>query len=445
MAPDPIWGSRVNHQTPAKSRESGFTTLLFGLLLTGVFYGVAPLIPGISEFVRRYFFSHVLEVISTAMFFMGIAILIRKTVRLPGERRVLSEATEAFAGGELSAAAETMDDRRQAVEQWCDERESGLQNTYLLERLREAVQYVQASRSGGLEEHLRYLAELAGERLHQSLAMLRTITWAIPILGFLGTVIGITLAIANVTPEQLDSSLGEVTGGLAVAFDTTALALGMSIVLVFASFLVERNEQRVLSDVERFGIDNLLFWFDEGRLSAETDTKADDGFSHAIQAHAEVWASELGEFRESWSSLLTEHVAEFRQQLDQDAQTTLELHRSDACDARDSYAEALHTGVEQLTNQLEQVMVQFDDRVNRWQQALLTSSRASAAQAEELHRLGQTMLRMTETEERLAELQKQLNDNLQSIQVAETLEQTVNSLTAAVHVLTAKTAHRSAA
>ncbi|MEI2659369.1 MAG: MotA/TolQ/ExbB proton channel family protein [Bifidobacterium adolescentis] len=56
--------------------------------------------------------------------------------------------------------------------------------------------------------------------------LIRTITWAVPILGFLGTVIGITMAIANITPDQLESSLGEVTAGLAVAFDTTASVTG---------------------------------------------------------------------------------------------------------------------------------------------------------------------------------------------------------------------------
>ena len=66
------------------------------------------------------------------------------------------------------------------------------------------------------------LADQAAERLHESYSLVRTITWAVPILGFLGTVVGITMAIANVTPEQLDTSLGEVTDGLAVAFDTTA-------------------------------------------------------------------------------------------------------------------------------------------------------------------------------------------------------------------------------
>ena len=63
------------------------------------------------------------------------------------------------------------------------------------------------------------------------------------------------LVIENaVTPEQLDSSLSSVTGGLAVAFDTTALSLGLSLVLVFCSFGVEKAEERILSAVEEYGL-----------------------------------------------------------------------------------------------------------------------------------------------------------------------------------------------
>ncbi|MEZ6065507.1 MAG: MotA/TolQ/ExbB proton channel family protein [Planctomycetaceae bacterium] len=91
---------------------------------------------------------------------------------------------------------------------------------------------------------------MPNDRTHDSYSLLQTITWAVPIVGFLGTVMGITLAIANVTPEQLDTSLPEVTGGLAVAFDTTAVALSESILLVFGYFYVKRSELRLLGDIE---------------------------------------------------------------------------------------------------------------------------------------------------------------------------------------------------
>ena len=71
-----------------------------------------------------------------------------------------------------------------------------------------------------------------------------------PILGFLGTVVGITTAIQNLDPAKLDTSFGQVSMGLGVAFGTTALALGLSLVLVFGTYLIEKLERSVLADVE---------------------------------------------------------------------------------------------------------------------------------------------------------------------------------------------------
>src|SRR5262249_57583182 len=88
------------------------------------------------------------------------------------------------------------------------------------------------------------------------------ITWAIPILGFLGTVLGITKAISGVTPERLENDLSTVTDGLALAFDATALALGLTMLLMFLSFLVERAEQGVLDMVDRYADAQLAHRFE---------------------------------------------------------------------------------------------------------------------------------------------------------------------------------------
>lgn len=84
--------------------------------------------------------------------------------------------------------------------------------------------------------------------------------WAIPIFGFIGTVMGIGSAVA-----EFDSFLGkadeiavlkdglvEVTKGLGTAFDTTLLALLISLLAMLPITLAERNEQRLLNKVDFF-------------------------------------------------------------------------------------------------------------------------------------------------------------------------------------------------
>lgn len=412
--------------------SSALTTGLFACAGLAAFYSVGYTLQ--SEFFQRYFCGHPLEYISAGMFFVGVSILALKCWRLTSETRALKDIRPLSADNESDVSPDEM----------CGRIDKSLHSTHMFGRIRDVARYLKGSRREGLEEHLRYLAELAGDRLHQTYATIRTITWAIPILGFLGTVIGITMAIANVTPEQLDTSLGTVTQGLSVAFDTTALALGLSIVLVFASFVVERGEQRVLAEVEQFGIDVLLPRYGVSGGAAETSQQQHltAGLSAAQTA---LGAEQLAAVRTIWADALRQHAEELREAIAAELEQTMQQHREFSASARDTYAEALHHAADSVADRVGDAMNTFDQRVSAWQQALQTSSQDSARQSESLHELGALLLRLTESGGRISELQSQLNENLQALQVAETLERTANSLTAAVHVLTAKTSARHAA
>ena len=108
-----------------------------------------------------------------------------------------------------------------------------------------------AAAAEGLDDELKYLADADAARAHAALALFRVIVWAIPILGFLGTVIGITMALNGIDPKAMDESMLQVLDGLGVKFDTTALALAMSMVLMFVHFFVDRAENALLEEVDR--------------------------------------------------------------------------------------------------------------------------------------------------------------------------------------------------
>ncbi len=433
-----VWGGLV------KTRKSNSAKIVlltaFGTLAFYLFATIAPSLPGLADFgsfVQRYFCGHPLEYISTVMFFSGLSILFVKFLQLKPERSALAESAN-FSASSGDSDHETL------LQDWCNAQpEFG--ETELHSRVNDVLKYVHSSGRSGLEEHLRYLAELASERLHQTYATIRTITWAIPILGFLGTVIGITMAIANVTPEQLDTSLGEVTSGLSTAFDTTALALGMSIAMVFASFMMEKAEQAVQNDVEQFGIDKLLPLFGDATETSPSSHSNFDSSEQFRESQRQAWAEQLAELKDTWSALLQQHANFMKETLDAEVQQTLRIHRESSDDAREVYAAALHQSSGAVVEQTQSMLATFEERIDTWQAALMTSSQSSVQQSEALHELGATLLRMTETEERLTQLQKLLTDNLQALNVADTMEQTASSLTAAVHVLTARTSGKRAA
>lgn len=91
-------------------------------------------------------------------------------------------------------------------------------------------------------------------------SVIRYIVWVIPTLGFIGTVVGISLALAYAggADTQDPTLLAELTKRLAVAFNTTLLALVLSAVLVLGQHLVQALEERTLNRAGQYCLDNLI-------------------------------------------------------------------------------------------------------------------------------------------------------------------------------------------
>ncbi|MEX0703135.1 MAG: MotA/TolQ/ExbB proton channel family protein [Planctomycetales bacterium] len=421
-------------------RDSGWfggilaSPILWGGGLTAGFYALVPHLPVQRELMVRYFCGHPLEYVTAALFFVGLAILGRKMARLAAEH-------SALASGLLDAAAladESDPLRRAAV---LDEKLAAgparLQGTFFARRLAEVCAYVRGRRStAGLEDHLKYLAELASARLSDSFGPVRTITWAVPIVGFLGTVVGITLAIANVTPEQLDTSLTEVTGGLAVAFDTTALSLALSLVLVFATFLVERSEQNVLAEVEDLGIQRILALLPEsaqvsGSPLLHAESQAAERLLQRTDALVErqmrLWEESLEATRSRWLDTLARQQQALDETLRQGLADTLADHGGQLSQARGQFLESLAS-------------------VSRELAADLGGARESAREMlAELRKQGEILLQIVGEEQQLVRLEGRLAENLDALRGAEQFDETLHSLNAAVHLLTARTGFRKAA
>lgn len=94
----------------------------------------------------------------------------------------------------------------------------------------------------------------------------RILVWAIPLLGFIGTVIGISGAVSGFSGflensgdvEQIKEGIGAVTSSLGLAFDTTLLALFLSVLVMIPLVLVERYESSLLLGIDVFINDKLL-------------------------------------------------------------------------------------------------------------------------------------------------------------------------------------------
>jgi biopolymer transport protein ExbB/TolQ len=105
-------------------------------------------------------------------------------------------------------------------------------------------------------------AELA--RLSANLALVRYIAWAVPSVGFIGTVRGIGLALAR-AGGAMDGNIDVVTDALGVAFNSTFIALLISMVLMACMHLVERMQEGLVDDVDAYCDERLVRRLHHGR------------------------------------------------------------------------------------------------------------------------------------------------------------------------------------
>lgn len=115
-------------------------------------------------------------------------------------------------------------------------------------------------RIGDVREVLDSQADHDEAMSESSYSIVRGLIWAIPVLGFIGTVLGLSQAIGSFTGvlanssdiEQLRPALQEVTGGLATAFETTLQGLLAALTIHMLLTFIKRDEERFLDDCKEY-------------------------------------------------------------------------------------------------------------------------------------------------------------------------------------------------
>jgi hypothetical protein len=404
--------------------------LLIGLPLAAVILALFHLGPLQRTPVFRYV-QFPVQWVEVAFFCCGLGALAVKLLEVRVEQAACSlDILPRWDGKPLPA------DRAGDLMASVERQPARVQRTYLGRRLRAAIEFLRQRKSAAdLDDQLRSLADADALAQENSFALVRFLTWAIPILGFLGTVIGITGAIAGVTPEVLEESLSSVTDGLAEAFDATALALGLTMVLMFLTFLVEKQEQALLGLIDRLMERQLGHRFQRDSIDSAPFLEAVRQSTQALAAsveglvvkQAQLWAEALGEPER--------RAAAAYQQVQQ--QLTAALGRA-LDETIDAYAKRLaaleQQSVQQSTHLLQQlaaVAAAVRDTGREQQEALRKVAEGVASQASVLGKL-------QEDAANVVHLQAVLHQNLAALASASSFEEAVHSLTAAVHLLTAR-------
>ena len=136
-------------------------------------------------------------------------------------------------------------------------------------RVQQLVSYAQESRSPSVTQLMEVNREGSGldqEQVAGRFTLTRYILYLLPVIGFIGTVEGISkalMSISKVLPmvKNLDGFLTNLTGvtaALQIAFDSTLLALFLSAALMLVQTLVYRRSEDLLAKVDRWVVEHVL-------------------------------------------------------------------------------------------------------------------------------------------------------------------------------------------
>ncbi len=104
------------------------------------------------------------------------------------------------------------------------------------------------------------------DMMEGSYSLLKGLIWAIPVLGFIGTVLGLGQAIGEFSGvladaqdlSQIKPALQRVTSGLSTAFDTTMLALTAALVMQMLLTVVRKAEEEMMDECKEYCQRNII-------------------------------------------------------------------------------------------------------------------------------------------------------------------------------------------
>jgi hypothetical protein len=385
-----------------------FSPILWGALATFLFY--TPVRSGVwnDGLLNRLFASHAASQVITGLFFIGIVAVIKRMAYILAQRRLLHIAL--LDGippeGQPLAACESLLDR-------LDARPSAVRETYLIRRLREALEYVYRKNSAdAIEEEMRHLASLDRVRMHNSYAFLRRLTCAIALAGVMGAALAVS-----------DARIANANFG--AACDLIALATSLSAGLLFAMHGIERMESDLITAVDARVSAELVGRFELAfnpasnpqiamiRRMAEELMKA---MEQIVERQAALWRASFTQSQKQWHEWSAEATAHLREALAR----TMQDHAVTVSAAANASAE------------------QNAAKWNEIQQALLQNAEAVTLQQRELVRQSEILAQVVAATGQVEKLETELNRNLSTLAGAKNFEQTVLSLGAAIQLLNSK-------
>lgn len=181
------------------------------------------------------------------------AIMAYKARGMMAQRALLQESLLNLDGGTRILPKDARDYTR-SIQALPDEQRNGLLPRALLMGLQ---RFAATSGIQDVATAVKEVCDSEADRLDAELAMVRYIAWAIPSIGFIGTVRGIGAALGQ-AHLAVEGDIAGVTASLGVAFNSTFIALVISIFMMFLMHQLQLLQERLVLDTQQYCDSNLM-------------------------------------------------------------------------------------------------------------------------------------------------------------------------------------------
>ncbi|MCA9124139.1 MAG: MotA/TolQ/ExbB proton channel family protein [Planctomycetaceae bacterium] len=302
--------SSIHSRTWSSTDPSPLLAGVYGAAATAILYGGILLPLKSYPFTKLFLGASVIPYVTTLVTAWGLAILGLKYLSVKTQRSYAELELELIP---LKIGVEITPDNVDQFLQHLDRSPIPQRFSILGRRIYGALDHFRSRNSvPEVQEYLTTQAEIDASQVDAGYTLLRAFIWAVPILGFIGTVVGISAAVGALegslggdssgsgTGDALMAGMEQVVAGLSTAFDTTLIALCMAIVLLFPTEALRKIEYRMLDRIQEFANESLLRRLTDEAAEDDLPEVVRDALEGAFQEHQrwlaewQVRVSELG-------------------------------------------------------------------------------------------------------------------------------------------------------
>lgn len=419
---------------PAVILGTGACILFYGLIFAG---------PLNFVLLRRYCLCHPVAIATTGLFLVACVALAFKWVSARQQKRLNNQAASA-----LDEIAVNQSDLKESASgekksQWFNTlwqtQGNAVCECWLGQRVSAILQrQLKRRNTSHLDDDLHELSDRDADRQHDSYGLVRIVTWAMPMLGFLGTVIGISDTLGQMDAQALASgsqdAMNSLTAGLYVAFDTTAIGLVLTMVAMFIQFGINRTELVVLNQIDARVSEAMHFCLTEQEKVNDTSnieatlqhitTELLHSVQQIVQKQSELWQQTIGAAHGHWQNLTSKSAETLQTALTHAIESAISKHDQSLSNHNETIARIQAEGA-----------VMIDSRWQQWQTRLSEQARSVHQQQRDMAQQTELLHELIEKHDAVRDMEPPLEAMLQRLTNVDRFHDAAICLTEAVAVL----------